>query len=42
METMRYKRITVDPEMMGGAPCIIGMRISVATVVGMIADETPP
>jgi len=35
---MGYRRITVDPEMMGGVPCIRGMRMPVATVVGMIAD----
>ena len=35
---MRFTRITVDPKLMGGAPCIRGLRIPVATVVGMIAD----
>lgn len=35
---MTYTRITVDPEMMGGVPCIRGMRMPVATVVGMVAD----
>jgi uncharacterized protein (DUF433 family) len=35
---MRYKRITVDPAQMGGVPCIRGLRIPVATVVGMVAD----
>jgi uncharacterized protein (DUF433 family) len=35
---MRYARITVDPEKMGGVPCIRGLRIPVATVVGMIAE----
>ena len=34
---MRFKRITIDPEQMGGAPCIRGLRIPVATVLGMIA-----
>ncbi len=33
-----FERITVDPEQMGGVPCIRGMRIPVATVVGMVAD----
>ena len=32
-----FTRITIDPEKMGGAPCIRGLRIPVATVVGMIA-----
>ena len=30
--------ITVDPEKMGGVPCIRGLRIPVATVVEMVAD----
>lgn len=33
-----FERITVNPEQMGGVPCIRGMRIPVATVVGMVAD----
>jgi uncharacterized protein (DUF433 family) len=35
---MTFDRITVDPEQMGGVPCIRGLRIPVATVVGMVAD----
>jgi uncharacterized protein (DUF433 family) len=35
---MRFTRITADPKQMGGVPCIRGLRIPVATVVGMIAD----
>lgn len=35
---MKYTRITVDPALMGGMPCIRGLRIPAATVVGMIAD----
>ena len=31
-------RITVNPEQMGGEPCIRGLRIPVATVVAMVAD----
>ena len=30
-------RITVDPEVMGGKPCIRGMRVTVGTVVGLVA-----
>ena len=33
-----FERITVNPEQMGGVPCIRGLRIPVATVVGMVAD----
>jgi uncharacterized protein (DUF433 family) len=35
---MKFERITVNPDQMGGVPCIRGLRIPVATVVGMIAD----
>jgi uncharacterized protein (DUF433 family) len=35
---MPFTRITVNPNQMGGVPCIRGLRIPVATVVGMIAD----
>ncbi|WP_437719830.1 DUF433 domain-containing protein [Sorangium sp. So ce861] len=35
---MKFSRITVHPGQMGGAPCIRGLRIPVATVVGMVAD----
>jgi uncharacterized protein (DUF433 family) len=30
-------RITVDPEVMGGKPCIRGLRVTVGTVVGLLA-----
>lgn len=35
---MEFTRITLNPKQMGGAPCIRGLRIPVATVVGMVAD----
>jgi uncharacterized protein (DUF433 family) len=35
---MAFERITVDPEIMGGAPTIRGLRVPVATVISMIAD----
>ena len=35
---MKFTRITIRPTQMGGVPCIRGMRIPVATVVGMVAD----
>ncbi|MBC6952180.1 DUF433 domain-containing protein [candidate division KSB1 bacterium] len=31
-------RITFDPNVMGGKPCIRGMRITVGTVVGLVAS----
>jgi uncharacterized protein (DUF433 family) len=30
-------RITHDPTIMGGKPCIRGMRVTVGTVVGLVA-----
>jgi uncharacterized protein (DUF433 family) len=35
---VKFSRITVNSNQMGGVPCIRGLRIPVATVVGMIAD----
>jgi len=35
---MKFKRITVNPEQMGGVPCVRGLRIPVATIVGMVAE----
>jgi uncharacterized protein (DUF433 family) len=36
-------RITLNPEVMGGKPCIRGMRVTVGTVVGLMAsDRTIP
>jgi uncharacterized protein (DUF433 family) len=30
-------RITYNPEFMGGKPCIRGMRVTVGTIVGLVA-----
>ena len=35
---MEFTRITVEANKMGGMPCIRGLRLPVATVVGMVAD----
>jgi uncharacterized protein (DUF433 family) len=35
---MKFSRITVNVGQMGGMPCIRGLRIPVATIVGMVAD----
>lgn len=32
-----YDRITFDPRVMGGKPCIRGLRVTVGTVVGLVA-----
>ncbi|MEK7353560.1 MAG: DUF433 domain-containing protein [Chloroflexota bacterium] len=36
---MKFNRITIHPDQMGGVPCIRGLRIPVATVVGMVAER---
>ena len=30
-------RITRDPEVMGGKPCVRGLRVTVGTIVGLVA-----
>jgi uncharacterized protein (DUF433 family) len=35
---MAFRRITIDPEKMGGVPCIRDLRMPVATVVAMVAE----
>ena len=37
MQTTNFERITVNPNQMGGVPCIRGLRIPVATVLRMLA-----
>ena len=32
-----WTRITTDPNVMGGKPCIRGLRVTVGTIVGLIA-----
>lgn len=34
----KYARITINPDQLGGAPCIRNLRIAVATVVGLVAE----
>jgi uncharacterized protein (DUF433 family) len=31
-------RITRDPQVMGGKPCLRGMRVTVGTIVGLVAS----
>lgn len=33
----QLERITSDPTVMGGKPCIRGMRVTVGTIVGLLA-----
>lgn len=37
MRRMALDRITVDPEQMGGLPCIRGLRVTVSMVLGQLA-----
>jgi len=32
------ERITHDPNVMGGKPCIRGLRVTVGTIVGLVAS----
>jgi len=32
-----FDRITIDPAVMGGKPCIRGMRMTVGTIIGLVA-----
>jgi uncharacterized protein (DUF433 family) len=34
---MQIERITLDPAVMGGKPCIRGLRVTVGTILGMLA-----
>ena len=34
----QLNRITLDPKVMGGKPCIRGMRVTVGAIVGLIAS----
>ena len=36
---MAFSGITTDPDLMGGQPCIRGMRMPVATIVAMVAGR---
>jgi uncharacterized protein (DUF433 family) len=37
MRWMKLERITIDPEVMGGQPCIRGLRIPVSLIVKLLA-----
>jgi len=34
----KLKRITFDPQIMGGKPCVRGMRVTVGMIVGLVAS----
>jgi len=35
---MEFRRVTVDPDRMGGVPCVRDLRFPVASVAAMAAD----
>jgi uncharacterized protein (DUF433 family) len=35
-----FERITCDPAVMGGKPCIRGMRVTVGMILGMLGSGT--
>jgi uncharacterized protein (DUF433 family) len=37
MYMVNRERITLDPEVMGGKPCIRGLRVTVGMIVGLLA-----
>ena len=37
MNMGKFPRITLDPDVMGGKACIRGLRVTAATVVGLLA-----
>jgi uncharacterized protein (DUF433 family) len=40
---VQFSRITINPQQMGGVPCIRALRIPVATILDMVAEgmESP-
>ncbi len=39
---MTFQRITIDPQVCGGRPCIRGLRFPVSRLLGLLASgETP-
>ena len=38
----KLSRITFNPEVMGGKPCLRGLRVTVGTVVGLMAEGHSP
>lgn len=38
----KLTRITFNPEVMGGKPCIRGLRVTVGTIVGLMASGHTP
>ena len=41
-QAMEIPRITHDPAVMGGKPCIRGLRVTVGTIIGLLASGQSP
>ncbi|MBI2812757.1 MAG: DUF433 domain-containing protein [Opitutae bacterium] len=41
MDFPELDRITIDPTVMGGKPCVRGMRVTVGMITGLVASGTP-
>lgn len=35
----QVERVTLDPAVMGGKPCIRGMRVTVGMIIGLLASK---
>ena len=40
--TIAFERITFDPRVMGGKPCLRGLRVTVGMIVGLVAAGKTP
>jgi uncharacterized protein (DUF433 family) len=38
---MQIERITQDSAVMGGKPCVRGLRVTVGAILGLLANGTP-
>jgi uncharacterized protein (DUF433 family) len=38
MDLPGFERITIDPAVMGGKPCLRGLRVTVGTILGLVAS----
>lgn len=38
MQFPEIERVTIDPQVMGGKPCIRGMRVTVGMITGLVAS----
>ena len=36
---MKFDRVTLNPSVMGGKPCIRGMRVTVGMILGLLATK---